>query len=275
MDSDLRRRIDLLTQTNDADEIRSFTLLHLMLRFAINSYQAVAFLLSDLDEHPRRQPRFVLVVPPINRQLMDLWFSLIYIMDDLVPRALAFDQCGYRELREEVDKRKKQNANDPEWQDWFEDMRDLVSLMEKQIPLSAEQMNDPTEIPYWLGPFKLAQKPTKSQAFLQTLEDLLYHDTSAEAHLKPGGLFMSGSILFSDIFSEELRERVETRTIHQYKFWQYCRTVLTLLGIVSEIELYCKMNNHEQLAKVWTTLAGYNADTKDVYEARYQALLGY
>jgi hypothetical protein len=274
MDSDLRRRLDLLARTNDLNEIRRFTLLQLILRFAINSYHAVAFLLSDLDDHPRRQPRFVLVVPPINRQLMDLWFSLVFMMDDFGPRALAYDQCGYRELREQVDKMRKQKADDPEWQDWFHDMWDLASLMEKQIPLTTSQIADPSSIDYWLAPYKLARQPTKSQSFLKFLEDLLYHDTSAEAHLKPGGLFMSGSILLADIAPEELRRVIENRTIHQYKFRQYCRTVLTLLGIASEIELYCKMNNHEQLTKVWTILAGYNADTKDVYEARYQALLG-
>jgi hypothetical protein len=136
-----------------------------MLKFAINSDQAVSFLLSDMDEHPRRLPRFVLVVPSINRQLMDLWFSLVYIMDDLGPRALAFDQCGYRETREEVEKMRKQYGADPEWQDWFEYMRDLVSLMEKQVPLTTGQIADPSQIPYWLAPHKLAKQPTKSQAF--------------------------------------------------------------------------------------------------------------
>jgi len=56
-------------------------------------------------------------------------------------------------------------------------------------------------------------------------------------------------------------------------FPHYCRTVLTVLGIVSEIELYCKLNNREQLLRVWTTLAGLHADTKDVYQVRYQGLL--
>ena len=48
---------------------------------------------------------------------------------------------------------------------------------------------------------------------------------------------------------------------------------MTLLGIASEIEVYCKLNNREQFAKVWTLLAGYNPDAKDVYQMRYQAPL--
>ena len=84
---------------------------------------------------------------------------------------------------------------------------------------------------------------------------------------------MAGSILLADIAPPETRELIESRHIHQYKFRHLCRTVLALLGILSEIELYCKMNNSEQLVKVWTILAGYNQDTKDVYVERYQALL--
>ena len=189
-----------------------------MLRFAINSYQAVGFLLADLDEYPKRLPRFVLVVPPINRQLMDLWFSLVYIMDDLGPRALAYDQCGYRETCEQVEKMREQYEADPEWRDWFEEMRDLISMMEKQVPLSPDQIVDPSKIPYWLAPHKLAKQPTnnKSQDFLQFLEQLVYHDTSAEAHLKPGGLFMAGSILLAEIAPEEIRKQIENRSIHRF-----------------------------------------------------------
>ena len=100
--------------------------------------------------------------------------------------------------------------------------------MEKQIPLTAEQIADPSKIGYWLAPFKLAQQPTKSQTFLQFLNDLIYHDTSAQAHLKPGGLFMAGSVLLAEMAPEEIRKQIEQRNIHQYKFQQYCRTVVTL-----------------------------------------------
>jgi hypothetical protein len=240
-----------------------------MLRFAINSYQAVSFLLSDTDDHPKRLPQFVLVIPPINRQLMDLWFSLVYIMNDFAPRALAYDQCGYRETGEEVEKMKARYGSDLKWQPWFEDMTELLTMMENQIPLSSAQKVNPSQIPYWLTPFKLSKQPSKSQSFLQFLEQLLYHDTSTEAHLKPGGLFVAGSFLLKDLAPDDVKQRLENRHIHQYKFRQFCRTVMVLLGIISEIELFGKSNNQEQLAKVWALMAGYNIDAKDVFQMRY------
>ncbi|RZU39110.1 hypothetical protein [Edaphobacter modestus] len=30
------------------------------------------------------KPNYVIVIPPINRQLLDLLFSLVYMMDDLI-----------------------------------------------------------------------------------------------------------------------------------------------------------------------------------------------
>jgi hypothetical protein len=85
---------------------------------------------------------------------------------------------------------------------------------------------------------------------------------------------MAGSVLLAEMAPEGVRKQIENRNIHQYKFQQYCRTVVTLLGIASEIEMYCKLNNSDQLSKLWALLAGYNADVKDVYEARYQSMLG-
>jgi hypothetical protein len=273
VEGDLRKRLDQVTLTNDADEIRRTLLLLSMLKFAINSYQAVSFLLSDVDEHPRRRPEFVFVVPPINRQLMDLWFSMVYIMDDLAPRALAYEQCGYREMTETVARAKSRYGSDSEWKSWFDDMQDLIKMMERQIPLSPAEIADPYKIDYWLAPFKLAKQPTKSQPFLKLLEELIYHDTSNEAHLKPGGLLISTTFLLKELAPDDVKRQIEERNIHQYKFRHYCRTVVAILGIASEIELFGKFGNHEHAAKVWSLLAGYNADARDVYQMRYQELL--
>jgi hypothetical protein len=273
MDSDLKRRVEEAGRANNAEAVRNLTLLLIMLRFAMNSYHAVCFLLADVED-PKRLPGFVLVVPPINRQLMDLWFTLVYMMDDFDRRGLAFEQCGWRETLEQVSKTREKYGTDPEWQGWFEDMRDLTATMEKQIPLTQEQKADPTKVDYWGTPHKLASRAGNSQAFLQFLEQLMYHDASSQSHLKPGGLLIAGSFLLKDMAPEDIRKQLENRTIHQYKFEQFCRTVVALLGIVSEIEIHCKLNNREQAAKVWAILAGYNADAKDVYELRYRQQLG-
>jgi hypothetical protein len=78
LDRDLQRRIDEATERRDADADRCLTLLNVMLRFAWNSYKTVLYIAGDTPPIPQREPNFVLVVPNINRQLLDFLFSLVY-----------------------------------------------------------------------------------------------------------------------------------------------------------------------------------------------------
>jgi len=274
MDSDLLRRIKEADAAKNFEIYRQLELLLVMLRIAANSYQALGFLLSDIDIHHRRLPQFVLVVPPVNRQIMDLWFTLVYMMDDLGPRTLLYEQYAYRQLREQMDDRRKRYGTDPEWQPWFEDTQELSDLMEKQIPLSPEQKTDPqSTISSWPHPHGLTEKVSASQGFLKHLHELLYGETSVEAHLKPAGLMSIAGILLTDRAPEAIKKNIEQRMIHQYKFRHFCRTVISLLGIISEIEIHCKLGNAEQAAKVWQRLADKNFDAREIYEARYKSTL--
>jgi hypothetical protein len=270
MDSDLQRRSREVQASNNIEEFRQLTLLLIMLRFGINSYQALAFLLSDVEGHAKRLARYVLIVPPVNRQIMDLWFTLVYMMDDFGPRSHLYEQCAYRELRIHVEENQSCYGADSEWQDWFEDMRELTDMMESQISVTPEQKANPKSISSWPHPHALTEKQTQSQGFLKLLHALLYSDTSIEAHLKPSGLMTAAGILLADIGPDHLRKKVENRTIHQYKFNHYSRTVITVLGIVSEIEMHCNLNNKEQITKVWQRLAEYSPDAKEIYAARYK-----
>ncbi len=241
VDSDLQRRIKQVEAARDVEQYMQLTLLLIMLRVAINSYQAVGFLLTDLDEHPKRLDRFVIVVPPINRQIMDLWFTVVYLLDDFEPRRIVYEKGAYRELRKVLEESELRYGTDPEWQDWLEDMREFAKMLETQVPLSDEEKRNPSSIPSWPHPHSLSEKPTRSQDFLKFLDNLLYGETSVEAHLKPAGLMVVAGIVLSDIAPEHLKRRVEDRSIHQYKFRHLSRTVITLLGIVSEIEMHCKL----------------------------------
>lgn len=150
-------------------------------------------------------------------------------------------------------------------------MAEFAKRVETQLPLSEEEKRNPSSIPSWPHPHSLSEKPTRSQDFLKFLDKLLYGETSVEAHLKPAGLMIVSGMVLSDIAPERVKRKVEGRSLHQYKFQHLSRTVITLLGIVSEIEMHCKLNNKEQAIKIWERMAEYSADAKDVYEARYKA----
>jgi hypothetical protein len=267
-DSDLVRYLDQIQSTNDRNEVFRVQLLLIALRFAVNSYRAVCFLLADIDEHPKRLAEFVIVIPPILRQMIDLWCSVIFLLDDLAARAGEFQNCAWLEVVEHIQKMEERYGRVPQWQEWFDGMDELKLMLEKRVP--ADLKANTSKIAYWPTPQKMVTRNTKSAEFIGFVHSLIYDITSAEAHLKPGGLLAAGSFLIKDRIPEDVKRQIETRAIHDYKARRFCRVVLVLLGIISEIEMFGKFNNQEQAAKVWSLLAGYDDDATEVYEKRYR-----
>jgi len=95
VDRDLQRRGSQAMQRRELDLERCILLLNLFVRFARNSYNAVRYVAGNTPEDHRRNPDYVMVVPAINRQLLDLLFSLVYMLDDLSPRSLDYQRAGW------------------------------------------------------------------------------------------------------------------------------------------------------------------------------------
>ena len=273
MDRELERRLKQAGQSGDRETERRLSLLMIILRFTINSYEAVCFLISTMDENPKRKNRFGLVVPPANRQILDLLFTLVFMMDDFPARSLEYELSGYRQLRDEYDKFYGRFGTHPKWRSHFANLQDLRQTMEKYLPITPAHKADPTVIPYWRSPFRLKKIPTKSQPFLEFLDKWLYGETSAQAHLNAAGLFSVGAFVLSSFAPEDMRKVIEGRTLQQYTFRHFSRTLITVLAIACEIDNFCQFNNRETLARLWVMLGGYAEEAKDVYEQRYQAML--
>jgi hypothetical protein len=235
LDRDLQRRASPAEQRSQIDEARQLMALLIMLRFATNSYEAVSFLLSDVDQHPRRQPRFVLVVPSVCRQVMDLWFTIIFIMDDFEARLLQYQQGAYREVRQQIaDTQKVYGADNPDWQDWYLDMEETARMAEEYYKLTPEQLANPiptaankqkAAIKSWSYPTALSKETSNCQDFLKLLNDLFYAEASSYAHVKPSALAVCGGMLLADIAPPHFKQVIEERTRHQFKFRHFlsCR----------------------------------------------------
>jgi hypothetical protein len=88
IDRDLQRLGNQALQRRQLDFERCVLLLNVLIRFARNSYDAVRYVAGNTPEDDRRRPNYVMVLPAINRQLLDLLFSLVYMLDELSPRSL-------------------------------------------------------------------------------------------------------------------------------------------------------------------------------------------
>src|SRR5215469_14411870 len=99
----LEREIGKAFVSGHLQHARSLSVLIVMLRFAWNSYEAVRYISADTPPDPARKANYTIVLPAINRQLLDLLFSLVYMLDDLIPRSLDYQRAGWRDFVEERD----------------------------------------------------------------------------------------------------------------------------------------------------------------------------
>lgn len=271
MERELEKRLKEATRLQDKETERRLSLLFMMIRFTVNSYKAVCFLLTG--DSPKRNDRFAIVIAPINRQILDLLFTLVYMMDDFDARSLEYELGGYQFMREYHDKFQERFGANTKWQQWFDDQRATRKLMETYLPITQAQKANPASIGYWRSPYKLKKMASKSQGFLEFLYTWMYDDISAQAHLNAGGLFMVGALLISDLAPDDMRKVIEARNLRQCIFQHFTRTLPTVLAIATEIGTFCRLDNHDAITKLWIMLSGYVEEAKDVYELRYQVML--
>jgi hypothetical protein len=273
MDCELVRRMKKAIASRDAQAERTLSLFLLMVRFTKNSHEALSFLCSSEDDQPKRKKEFALLLPPANRQLLDLLFSLIFMLDDFPTHSMNYERSGYRQAREEYDKFFTRYGAHPLWQAHFLSLHGWLPNMEKYLSITPEQKAKPSIIPYWRAPYRLMQTATKSKPFMEFLEKWLYGETSAQAHLNPAGLFSVGTVLLSDFGPEEERQLLVSRHLEQFVFRHFSRNLTTVLAIASEIENFCQLGNRDALVQMWVTLGAHADEAKDVYTQRYQNML--
>jgi hypothetical protein len=233
VDRDLQRR-KKAARPSDVVADRSLSLLNMFIRFTDNSYRAVLYVAGDLPEDPNRKPSYVLVVPAINRQLLDLLFTVVYMLDELPGRSLEYLRAGWREHLEEY----KQNENtfgaDPEWRDYFALMREDSKSQADRLQLTPKERQNPKLIPYWKHPFQLKDEQTKSRECLRYLDKWVYGDVSAQAHLSCFGLLKVAPMILAPLIGGEALEMTETRVIPQYRSQHIMRTAVVTLAIATD-----------------------------------------
>jgi hypothetical protein len=273
IDRDLQRRGRQALQRGQSDAERRILLLNLFVRFARNSYDAVRYVAGNTPEDHRRRPNYVMVIPAINRQLLDLLFSLVYMLDDLSARSARYQRAGWRELDQEYRMFKTRFSKDPEWKQHFKNVKKVLDDLIQRFGITQAERKDPRLVPYWKHPFDLKDEQTQSRPYLRYLEKWLYGDTSAQAHLSFGGLVMVGPFLVADLVGGEDEEWVKKRIILQYHFRHFSRTAIVTLAIATEIDTYLKLGNAATASYLWNIFAEYSAEAKEMIQYRYEKLL--
>jgi hypothetical protein len=272
VDRDLQRRTGLAEDSGDKENARCLALLDILVRFSSNSYHAVRYLVADAPEDAARKPSYALVIAPVNRQLLDLLFSLVYMLDDFGPRSLDYQRAGWREAREEYHKFKTEYSSALDWRPFFSNYKESLERMALLYSISEEEQKDPALIPYWKHPGDLKDEKTPSRTFLRWLDKWLYGDTSAQAHLSFGGLITVAPFLAADLVGGSGQQIVEGRMAHMHRFHQFSRTALVTLAIANEVDKYCDLGNVVAISYLWAMFCEFVPEGKEMYKARYEAL---
>jgi hypothetical protein len=280
VDRDLQRRIVTLHKTGEAIKARTVEMPLMFLRYARIAYNAVRYLTADTPPDPARKPVYAVIVPNVNRQLIDILSTLVFMLDDLVPRHNWYERSGYRGMREQYDLYSKTYGNYPTWQPHLKSLDAAIVKAAHDLNISTEDQRDPSQIRYWPTPNQMNKRiKTKSQNFLRYLITWLWGNTSEQAHFACNGMFTLAPYIYGDLLDEKDREKVNERLIYQYHYEHFSRTVILLLAIATEIDNYFILNNKVQLSNTWMTfikqteLPGVESEAKELYDLRYRAFL--
>lgn len=273
VDRDLQRLVDKNAYGGGALASRPLIIMDAAVRVAQNSYLSVCYLTADSPEDSARKPNYVLIVPTINRQLLDLLTSLVYMLDDFPARVLQYERAGWREKYEEYKRFEEKFAKDPEWRDFFKVRKKGLDTTGLVLGISDKEQKSPSLIQRWWTPSQLKDEPTKSRQFLRWLYKWLYEDTSEQAHLSSSGMVMVAPFLLAEIAGGQDQELVESRIIKQYHFIHVSRTAFTTLAIATEISTFFKLDNGSQIGYLWRVFAEHSDEAKEMLAQRYEGML--
>ena len=271
IDSDLSRRLKRAMENRNKTDERITSLFLIMLRITNNSYGAIRLLSATPSDSPKHKPEYVLAVAPIERQLLDLLFTIIDLKEDFPARAEAYELSGYRQARELYDSYHRKYGNDPSWLSRFKELGETIAKMETYLSITPAQKAKPKSIKRWLGPYKLARRATKHKPIMEYLDSWFYGEVSSQAHLNAGGLTSVAGFLITDFAPGEHKHLVEG-FLSQYTFRHFTRSLIVVLAVLHEINDSFKLDYDETLARTWILLGGHCDEAKEVYDLRYKHL---
>ena len=273
VDRDLQRRVKSFEQRQQWQYARQLVGLNATVMFTKNAYDAVRYLIADTPEDHNRRPNYVLIVPAVNRQLLDLLFTLVYMLDDYAARALEYERAGWKESKQEYEMLHNRFGNDPEWSDFFTNRSRILGEMAAFLGVTPEEQQNIRLIPWWGTPTQLMRKKTQRQGFLKWLYEWFYQDLSRAAHLSSSGVYRIAPFVLAEIVGGREKEIVDSHVIHIFRFTQISRLALIVLAIMTELSTHFSLGNFESVSYLWQVLSDQVPEGKDMFDQRYKNLI--
>jgi hypothetical protein len=239
------------------------------------TFKATLYLLADKPEDPKRKLEFAIVVPPLNRTILDMVFNVIFILDDYRDRLCWYITSGCREVTDQVERFKFRYANDPEWTKWLHDYEEASKAHFAIRDLVCGNATPPPSSPFPL-PGAMISKKRKirfnnegSRDFLEYLNAWYYRTLSSASHSHWQGLGERAT----QIFRMESASESDRKIALKYKSDCLMQQVTLILCLLSELVLFTKFQGQSQLAYLWGILKQYWGFADEIYRMRYETVL--
>lgn len=242
------------------------TLLALVLVSA-NTYRTMLFFCADEPEDSKPKTEYSLSAAPLARTILDALFTMLFLLEDLNTRTPWFMKAGWRDVIEELHRAKTFHGSDERWLPYIETMeRFAESSKVADFEITSEDDADPKRIKYWPIPNQMIKQVTEPELkeFMEYLRDWFYREFSQDSHLSWRGLARRAGYLLLDRAPEQ-----KLWDIGKQKSDILGATVVLLLSMMSEIELFFSFGARERLKFTWNIINPYFQQGQEIYELRY------
>lgn len=233
------------------------------------------YLCGDLPPDPRRKPDYCVSLAPINRALLDILFTVLFILEDLAARCEWFHEAGWRESKLELDRYQREYRDLPEWQEWLAQLDLFVNAGPTLIRLSPAQAADPRALRAWPTPGAMTQYGVSPgaplpplRAFMKYLNDFFYIDLSQQTHLAAWGMVKRTGFLLDEV--QGLPSTADE--VKKYRYYQIAQAVAFVLALSSEIEVHFKFGLRQDALFVWGVARPIMRVVDEMYSKRYADL---
>ncbi|MEO8737765.1 MAG: hypothetical protein ABI380_14645 [Edaphobacter sp.] len=251
------------------------------LRFCQCAYRAECEMYSDeRREDYRWDWGKVVVLPPINRAVLDSLFNIIFMLEDIPSRSQWYVRSGWREQKLEYDRFLKEYSTNEEWSEWLPKLARMVQQGVSLFNITEDENENPKTIEQWPSSGQMPNygiNPPKRPAnreFLQYLSDWFYREHSGMAHMSFLGMLKFTAVLNNDHLTKDERSKLEEDGLPQMMTGHVLRSAILLLCVISEIQSQFKFSGNIELRilDIWHILMQGSTEAKELFERRYSPM---
>jgi len=246
------------------------------LRIAKNTFKTILFICSDIKDNSTREEYFALAVSPLTRTLLEILFSVVYLLENFPEKIKLFDKSYYKEQKGATDWFRQKYSGIKKWDKYLSEKNSKLNMYEEMLLennlLTENEKNNLDQIRYFPRVSKiisrLEDENSDAVTFLKYLDDLHYRALSGQSHLEPSGIVEFYPFFLNLQFNKNIADEIAF-----YKSKQVYLATSFILSLISEIVIDFNYELKSKLAYIWVLLSSGSELSEEIYQMRYQKLL--